>query len=123
MPSSLCSPVRQEVGQLLRHLLPDVQPQLLDTELPLTLAQAAAIQSQHREANHLEENHKKFKFLLYKAIHLLGPAAVVVRQTELEYLAHQLLPVQAEAELLVILRAGAVIHNGGAELNVVIVKL
>ena len=51
--SILHSPVRQEAAQLLGHLLPDVQHQLLDTELPLTLAQAAAVQGQHREANNL----------------------------------------------------------------------
>ena len=57
-------PVWQEVAELLRHLLPDVQPELLDAELPLPLTQAAAVQSQHREPNHLKILIKDYKSLL-----------------------------------------------------------
>ena len=54
--------------------------------------------------------------------HLLGPTPVMVCQTELEHLAHQLLPGESEDELLVVLRVSAVIHNSCAELKIFAVK-
>ena len=47
----------------------------------------------------------------------------MVCQAKLEDLARQFLPGQAEGELLIVLRVGAVINNGGVKLKIVIVKL
>ena len=42
----------------------------------------------------------------------------MVRKTELEHFADQLLPGEPEDELLVVLRVSAVIHNSCAELKI-----
>ena len=46
----------------------------------------------------------------------------MVCQAQLEDLARQFLPGQAEGELLIVLRVGAVINNGGVKLKVVLSK-
>ena len=46
----------------------------------------------------------------------------MVCQTQLEDLARQFLPGQAEGELLIVLRVGAVIHNGGVKLKIDLLK-